>query len=152
MAGIAATDPAPPRLASPGRVLYEPNPAVLRAGLVRTLGGRLGAAQLDPDIAYLTADDHVVTPFARAWAVERDGPFNLKQLNRWLREIGAGRVVVKKRGSPVDPDAFRKRLKTQRGGPERTVFLTKHDGRPWMVLCGSELRDHRASPVKEIDA
>jgi len=121
-------------------VLYEPNPAVLRAGLVRDLGRRLHAGQLDPEIAYLTADDLVPTPFARAWPVERDGPFNLKELNRWLREAGVGRVIVKKRGSPIEPDAFRRRLKTTRGGPEKIVFLTQARGKPWMVLCGDELK------------
>jgi hypothetical protein len=121
-------------------VFYEPNPAVLRAGLVRDLGRRLHAGQIDPEIAYLTADDVVPTPFARAWPVERDGPFNLKELNRWLREAGVGRVIIKKRGSPIDPDTFRRRLKVTRGGPEKTVFLTQAVGKPWMVLCGDELR------------
>jgi len=121
-------------------VLYEPNPAVLRAGLVRELGRRLHAGQLDPEIAYLTGDDVVRTPFARAWPVERDGPFNRKELNRWLREAGVGRVIVKKRGSPIDPDSFRRRLKTTRGGPEKTVFLTQARGKAWMVLCGDEER------------
>lgn len=125
-------------LRSPQRVLYEPNPAILRAGLVRTLGAQLGASQLDARIAYLTSEHHVRTPFARAWAIERHGPFNLKELNRWLREAGAGRVIVKKRGAPIDPDAFRKRLKTVRGGPEMTVFVTRVEGRPWMLLCGVE--------------
>ena len=121
-------------------VLYEPNPAILRAGLVRDLGRRLHAGQLDPEIAYLTGDDVVPTPFARAWPVERDGPFNLKELNRWLREAGVGRVIVKKRGSAIDPDVFRARLKTTRGGPEKTVFLTQARGKPWMVMAGEEER------------
>ena len=121
-------------------VLYEPSPAVLRAGLVRDLGAQLNAGQIDPEIGYLTGDDVVPTPFARAWPVERDGPFNLKELNRWLREAGVGRVIVKKRGSPIDPDAFRRRLKTTRGGPEKTIFLTQARGKPWMVLCGDEER------------
>jgi len=129
-----------PDIRSVQDVLYEPNPAVLRAGLVRDLGRRLHAGQIDAEIAYLTGDDIVPTPFARAWPVERDGPFNLKELNRWLREASVGRVIVKKRGSPIDPDAFRRRLKTTRGGPEKTVFLTQARGKPWMVLCGDEER------------
>jgi hypothetical protein len=126
---------APAPVSAPQQVLYEPNPAVLRAGLVRTLGVRLGATQLDATIAYLTAGRYVPTPFARAWPIERHGPFGLKTLNHWLREAGAGRVIVKKRGAPIDPDTFRKRLKITRGGPEKTVFVTRVDGRPWMVLC-----------------
>ncbi len=123
---------APARL--PAAVLYEPDPAVLRAGLVRHLAALLGAAQIDPTIAYLTAEQPAATPFARAWRVLRHGPFNLKHLNVWLREQGAGEVIVKKRGSPVDPDAFRRRLKTSPGGPVLTVFLTRALDRPWMIL------------------
>jgi hypothetical protein len=128
----------------PLAILYEPNPAVLRAGLVRTLGAEIGARQLDASIAYLTSDRHQSTPFARAWPVERHGPFGLKTLNRWLRQDGVGRVIVKKRGAPIDPDSFRKRLKTVPGGPEKTVFVTRVEGRPWMVLC--------RYPINEVEA
>jgi hypothetical protein len=44
-------------------------------------------------------------------------------------------VVVKKRGSAIDPDAFRRRLKTTPGGLAVTVFLTRVQGRPWMVVA-----------------
>ncbi len=118
----------------PGAYLYEPDPAILRAGLVRHLATQLGAAQLDADIAYLTSDALAVTPFARVWQVIRHGHFHLKTLNHWLRELGAGNLVVKKRGSPVDPEEFRRRLKTTPGGPAMTVFLTHVQGKPWMVI------------------
>lgn len=119
---------------APGAFLYEPDPAILRATLVRALALQLGAAQLDADIAYLTGDAYVPSPFARAWRVLRHGPFNLKALNRWLREMGAGDVVVKKRGSPLEPEQFKRRLKTTPGGPPVTVFLTHVQGKPWMIL------------------
>ena len=57
-------------LSEPHAYLYEPDPAILRAGLVQQLGLELEAAQLDPEIAYLTADARVETPFARSWQVE----------------------------------------------------------------------------------
>ncbi len=47
----------------PGAYLYEPDSAILRAGLVQALGAQLEAAQLDPDIAYLTADQLVENSF-----------------------------------------------------------------------------------------
>jgi SAM-dependent methyltransferase len=118
--------------------LYEPDAAVIRATLVQHLATQIGAAQLDPTIAYLTGEQPVDTPFARRWAVLRHGPFHLKTLNRWLRELGAGAVVVKKRGSAIDPDEFRRRLKTTPGGPAVTVFLTRALGRPWMVIATEE--------------
>ena len=80
-------------------------------------------------------------PLGRSWAVVGKGRVQLKKVNRWLRELGAGAVVVKKRGSAVDPDAFRRRLKTAPGGQAVTVFLTRAQGRPWMVV-GTEQEAH----------
>jgi hypothetical protein len=46
-------------LSEPRGWIYEPDPAILRAGLVASLGAQLNACQLDPDIAYLTIDQHL---------------------------------------------------------------------------------------------
>ncbi|AEB12753.1 class I SAM-dependent methyltransferase [Marinithermus hydrothermalis] len=119
----------------PRAYLYEPDAAVIRAGLVQHLATRLGLAQLDPRIAYLTGEARHATPFARAWRVLRHGPFHLKTLNRWLAELEAGAVVLKKRGSPIDPDAFRRRLRTTPGGRPVTAFFTRVQDRPWMILA-----------------
>ena len=131
------TDP-PPQLDAPRAYLYEPDAAVLRAGLVRKLGAQLGAAQLDPDIAYLTADRLVDTPFAKAFAVEDWLPFNLKRLRALLRARRVERVVVKKRGSPLQPEALIRELRLRPGEAEeaqRIVVLSHLRGRPIAVIC-----------------
>jgi SAM-dependent methyltransferase len=120
-------------LSPPQAYLYEPDPAILRSKLVTTLGQMLNAAQLDPDIAYLTADECIVTPFARVWAVEDWFPFQLKRLRAYLRERQVGRVVVKKRGSPLQPEALIRDLRLG-GEHERVVFLTHLRGRPIVVI------------------
>jgi SAM-dependent methyltransferase len=130
-----AGDPAPPLpLRPPGAYLYEPDPAVLRAGLVANLGEHLGAAQLDADIAYLTADSPVETPFARMWRVEDWLPFSLKRLREVLRQRGVGRVTVKKRGSPLQPETLIRDLRLT-GNEERVVFLTHLRGEPIAVIA-----------------
>ncbi len=134
-------DEASVRLSEPRAYLYEPDPAVLRAGLVRTLGAQLDAAQLDPDIAYLTCDRLVETPFARAYQVEDWLPFGLKRLRSTLRQRGVTQVVVKKRGSPLQPEALIRelRLPQSEGGSERIVFLTHLRGKPVAVICRSAI-------------
>jgi predicted RNA methylase len=119
--------------------LYEPDPAVLRATLVQTLATRLGAAQLDKFIAYLTSDAFVPTPFARAWRVLKQGKFHLKTLNQWLRELEVGNVIIKKRGSPIETESFQRRLKTVSKGITVTVFFTRVCDRPWMIV-GTEIK------------
>jgi SAM-dependent methyltransferase len=121
-------------LREPQAYLYEPDPAVLRAGLVEALGHQLGAAQLDPDIAYLTAEQAVSTPFARVWAVEAWFPFQLKRLRAYLRARGVGRVTVKKRGSPLTPEALIHKLRLK-GDEGRVVVLTHLRGRPIVLVC-----------------
>jgi SAM-dependent methyltransferase len=126
-------------LSSPRAFLYEPDPAVLRAGMVQILGEQLEAAQLDPDIAYLTADHHIETPFARCWRVEAWLPFSVKRLRAELHQRGVTDVVIKKRGSPLQPEALIRELRLkkdqQSGRAERVVFLTQLRGQPIMILC-----------------
>ncbi len=133
-------DAAPPLpLEDPQGFLYEPDPAILRAGLVRSLGARLDLSQLDPDIAYLTADRFVETPFAVAYQIEDWLPFNLKRLRSHLHQRGIEQVVVKKRGSPIEPEALihQLRLKSGSGGTpsERVLVLTHLRGKPIALIC-----------------
>ena len=132
-------EPCPPiPVSRPRAYLYEPAGAVIRAHLVEQLAAQLDAAKLDPDIAYLTADSLTETPFAAAFVIEEQMPFNLKKLRARLRQLGVGRVVVKKRGSPLEPEELIRRLKLD--GPEaRTLFLTHLAGQP-AVLIGRPVK------------
>lgn len=127
----------PPPLGPPGQYLLEPDPAVYRAGLLAELAARLGAWQIDPTIAYLSADAPPQTPFARAWRIEETLPFSVKGVRRRLRELGVGAVVVKKRGSPLDPQQFERMLRLE-GNEQRTVVLTRAAGRPVAIICRDE--------------
>jgi hypothetical protein len=125
----------PPRVGRPGSWLYEPDGAVIRAGLVGEVvaavpGGRL----LDPTIAYVAADAVVPTPFARPYQVTDVLPFSLKRLRELLRRRGVGRVTVKKRGSAVDPEMLRRELRLA-GHGHAIVVLTRVAGAPTVLLC-----------------
>lgn len=131
---IQGSTPPPDRAEEPSIWLYDPSPAVTRAGLVWELAALIGARQLDPELAYLTGSEYVATPFARAYRVDEWMPFNLKRLRARLRALGVGRVIVRRRGSPVDPEILEHRLR--RDGPEgRSLFLTRLNGRSIVVIC-----------------
>ena len=132
-------EPAAIGLSEPRTYLYEPDPAVLRAGLVRRLATQLDAAQLDTQIAYLTSDGLRHTPFARAWSVQSWFPFNLKRLRAELRRQNVGEVIVKKRGSPLQPEELIRRLHLK-GDQRMVVFLTHLRGRPIVILSAGEAR------------
>ena len=58
---------ATPVLAPPGRWLYEPDAAVIRAGLVGHVATAVDGWLIDSTIAYVSADRFVRTPFATAY-------------------------------------------------------------------------------------
>jgi SAM-dependent methyltransferase len=118
----------------PRGVLYEPQPALIRAHLVEQLGHSLGAIKLDDSIAFLTADCLWETPLATAYSVEEWLPFNLKRLRERLRALGVGEVVIKKRGSPLDPPALARALRLT-GPLRRILVLTRVGGRHAVLIC-----------------
>jgi THUMP domain-containing protein len=126
-------DPVPVR--QPGAYLFDPSPAVTRAGLVEDLARRLGAWKIDDRIAFLSADTAgTATPFARTLVVVESAPWNEKHFARRLRELGIGSADLRRRGLAGDVDHIRRRLKLS--GPHRaTVVLTRVSDRPWGLIC-----------------
>src|SRR5699024_6916517 len=70
----------------PRRYLWEPDPAVARAGAIDTLAHDVGASRLDPAIAYLTGDVPALTPYATFFEVLEAWPWREKALRAWVRE------------------------------------------------------------------
>lgn len=106
-----------------GAFLHEPDPAVIRSGAVGALAEQLGARAPQAGIGYLFADSLVETPFATAFAVREELPFDERALRRWVREQGVGAIEIKVRGLDVDPAALRRRLKPA-GKASATLVLT----------------------------
>ena len=117
-----------PEVGPVGQVLYEPDAAVIRAGLVGQVAAAVGGRLLDRTIAYVTGDRLVRTPLATAYAVEDVFAFQLKSLRTWLRDRGVGRLTIKKRGTAVEPEQLRRQLRLD-GDAEATIVLTRVAGR-----------------------
>ncbi len=118
----------------PGAFLLDPDPAITRAGLVEELARSLGAWKLDPEIAFLSSDQPLDTPFGRLLRIEESQPWGLKRLRATLRDLDVGTVDVRKRGSAVDVDGLLRALRPS-GSRAATVVLTRVLGKPWALVC-----------------
>ncbi|MEO7132171.1 MAG: class I SAM-dependent methyltransferase [Dermatophilaceae bacterium] len=121
MAGVSAIGP----------WLYEPDRAVIRAGLTGALVAAVDGAELAPGVGYVTSTAAYGVPYAKRFRVVTAMPLSTKPLARWLREHGHDRVTIKKRGVTVDADLLRRQLKMTgrgKGGSEATLVLTRVDG------------------------
>jgi SAM-dependent methyltransferase len=122
-----------PRVRPVGRYLYEPDGAVIRSHLVAEVARDLDGGLVDETNAYNTADTLRPTPYATAYEITDRLPFNVKKLKALLREREVGILTVKKRGSAVEPEELRKKVKPQ-GPHSATVFLTRVAGAPTMLV------------------
>ncbi|SDO35373.1 RNA methyltransferase [Geodermatophilus sp. DSM 45219] len=130
----ADADPGPAPTGPVRGRLHEPDPAVIRSGLVSLVAADLGATLVDPTIAYLTSDVEAGSPWVSSYRVDEVLPFNLKKLKALLRARDVGRVVVKKRGSAIEPEALARQLRGP-GAGTATVVVTRVAGTPTALVC-----------------
>jgi hypothetical protein len=130
----ADEDPGPADVGPVRAWLHEPDPAVIRSGLVAQVAGGLGATLIDPTIAYLTSDVRTDSPWTSSYRVVDVLPFNVKKLKAHLRTRGIGRVVVKKRGSPIEPESLARQLRGP-GSRSAVVVVTRVAGAPTVLVC-----------------
>lgn len=116
-----------------GRCIYEPDGAVIRAGLVTAVAAGVHGGLVDEHLAYVTSDEAFRTPFARSYEVLETLPFHEKALRAALRERNIGRLTIKKRGVSVVPEQLRKRLALS-GDEEATVVMTRVAGKGVALL------------------
>jgi SAM-dependent methyltransferase len=126
-------DPGDRSVREVGRFLYEPDDAVIRAGLVTAVAAGVHGGLLDTHIAYVTGDEAFTTPFAKGYEVIEELPYREKALKAALRERGIGRLTIKKRGVDVVPEDLRKRLGLH-GEQDATLVLTRVDGKGTALL------------------
>lgn len=116
-----------------GSFLYEPDGAVIRAGLVTAVAAGVQGALVDARIAYITSDAAFRTPFARGYRVLEGLPYREKALKAALKERDVGALTIKKRGVDVVPEQLRKRLGL-RGSVPATLVLTRVAGEGTALL------------------
>ncbi len=132
---VAAAGVASP-VRSLGAFVHDPDPALVRAGGLGTVAARFGLARISADDAYLTSDTPLTVPrFALSYRVLDAMPYRQKVVGRWLRERGYGRLVVKKRHFPKEPDAVAHELGLSGKDEEATLILVREGHGHRAILC-----------------
>jgi len=117
-----------------GGTLYDPDPAVVRAGLVDLLAEQLELGRLDDAEEYLTSDRLVESPFVRSFEVLAELPNNEREIRRYFRKSDFGQVEIKCRHIPIQPEAVRRKLSLT--GTEPAVLLfARIAGKARAVVC-----------------
>ena len=144
-----ACDPSEPakqlESAGLGTYLWEPDPAVIRAGLIAQFVDNTALeGPISPSIAYLTSDEIVAGKEANAlsgFEVLDVTQLRPKAISKALRALEPTSVEVKKRGADINPAALQTALKrilvprTSSYENPVTVIATRVDGRHQAVIA-----------------
>jgi hypothetical protein len=134
-ATLASDGPeAPADVVPPASFLFDPEPCVTRAGLVRHLAANLRARLMDPQVAYLTASEPAFHPMAATFEVLALLPFSVSRLRTHLRRLDATADEIRKRAFPVEPDELR-RLLGRTGSRRIALVCTTLGGKRQVFLC-----------------
>lgn len=113
--------------------LYEPSPAVMKAGCFRTLSARFAAPQLHPNSHLYTATQRLSDFPGRAFRVEAVTGFSKDDARR-LRAL-TDRANIAVRNFPTPVAELRRRLRLADGGDRYLFATTLKGGEHRLLVC-----------------
>ncbi len=121
-------------VASPGCLIYDPDPSLLRADLLDSFACEHNLNRLADGVDYLTADHLVKSPFLSAFEVCEITSLDLKVLKRLVAKHEIGTLEIKVRGARVTPERLREKLKLH-GGRTATLIVVGGKGAAKAILA-----------------
>lgn len=114
--------------------IFDPDPAVVRAGMLDAVGEMHSLQRLDNSDEYLTGAQIPETSFVTSFRVEAVLGNNPKELKRYLRDKPGRHYEIKCRHLKVNANELQRRLPRAEGNP-RVVFFLRVAGRAKIIVC-----------------
>jgi hypothetical protein len=108
--------------------LFDPDPALVRAGLLGAFAQEHGLVTVDPQIAYLTGPRRVDSPFVDAFRVLACEALDPRKMRALLREYEAGELAIRKRGIAERPQTLSQRFLPKKFGTRRLTMIATRFG------------------------
>jgi hypothetical protein len=93
------------------RWIFDPDPTLIRSGLLDSFGSTHGLGRVARGIDYLVGSAFVASPFLDAFEILEVAPLDRKRLRRELNRRGIGLLEIKVRGVEISPETLRAELK-----------------------------------------
>lgn len=120
-----------------GTWLHDPDPAVVRSGLLDVIAEQHNLQRLDPEEEYLTGDAPVDSGFVTSFRVEAVLPNSLKELKAWTRRDPSKYYEIKCRHIPADATLIRRQLAVG-DAPPRVILIARIAGVARTVIARRE--------------
>ena len=112
--------------------LYEPNPAILKAGAFRSFAQRFGLAKLHANTHLYTSVEFIPNLPARSFALQQICKYDRKAVQA---AVPGGKANIACRNFPDNPDQVRKKLGLADGGEVYLFAATDVEDRKIVLVC-----------------
>ena len=110
-----------------GLFLYEPVPAVVKAGLVNEVATAYGLSRMGINSAYLLGNEEGIAFWGRTFRIQISMLYKTDALKKYLKEKNIVKANVAKRDFPLQVEDIRKKFKLKDGGNDY-LFFSKGTG------------------------
>ncbi len=117
---------------TPQNFLYEPNPAILKAGAFRSFGNRFGLSKLHANTHLYTSAEFQPGLPARSFVIEQVCKYDRKAVQA---HVTSGKANITCRNFPDNPDQVRRKLALADGGDVYLFAATDIEGKKVVLLC-----------------
>lgn len=124
-------------ITSPAGYLYDPDPAVVRSGLLDVAAAECGLSRLDAEEEYLTSTEPVESPFFRRFRILEELSNQDRDLKKYFRTADFGQLEIKCRRIPVPIEALRRKL-SLKGQAAGVLVIARLEGKSRALVCERE--------------
>ena len=117
-----------------GKFIYEPDVSLIRSHLIGDFAKQNQLNLISENIAYLSANLLLESPWLKAYEVTEVLPLDVKQIKAYCASHDIGVLEIKKRGVDITPEQLRPKLKLK-GAGAATLILTKVGSARQAIVC-----------------
>ncbi|MDF1742397.1 MAG: hypothetical protein P1V19_01800 [Gimesia sp.] len=121
----------------PGSYIYDPDPSVVRSGLLDMAASQFSLSRLDSEEEYLTSTNPVDSPFFRRFKILAELPNNEREIRKYFRTASFGQLEIKCRRIPVSIEGLRRKL-SLKGEAAGVLIIARLEGKARALICERE--------------
>ena len=114
--------------------IFEPDVSLIRSHLIGAFANQNGLKLIAENIAYLTADEQLESPWLKSYRVIDVLPLDEKTIRTYCHKNQIGTLEIKKRGVDITPEQLRPKLKLK-GAGTATLILTRVGSARQAIVC-----------------
>ncbi len=122
-------------ISTPRKYFYEPDPAIIKAGLSDKIADGYKMNFLNNETDYISSDIFEESFPGRKFTVIHSGNFKQDIIKNYLESNGIKKANIARRAFPGTPEEIKKKLKISDGGSEYLFFTKNNEGKLIFIHC-----------------